>query len=119
MRRAFNRLLGNSDFDDRDGIFRFQNSFHVARFRSGEWLNDITRVDEFMDVLSRMSNSNEQFEVNVTFQIECGLSTPSKTKFKTYPQWRENTKSNLSRGFVPFIESMSFVAWNSCLSRRK
>ena len=71
--------------DDRDGIFCFQNSFHVIRFRSGEWLNDITRVDEFMDVLSRMSNSNEQFEVNVTFQIEClllyrGLSTPLKTK---------------------------------------
>ena len=40
------------------------------RFQAGEWRNDIRRVDEFMNVMSRMLNSNEQFELNDTFQLE-------------------------------------------------
>ena len=49
---------------------RLDINFHSARFQAGEWRNDIRRVDEFMNVMSRMLNSNEQFELNDTFQLE-------------------------------------------------
>ena len=76
LRRALERLLDNPDIDDGDSIFfrlssnQLDNNFHRARFRAGEWRNDIRRVDEFMNVMSRMLNSNEQFELNDTFQLE-------------------------------------------------
>ena len=76
LRRALERLLDNPDIDDHDRIFfrlssnRLDNNFHSARFQAGEWRNDIRRVDEFMNVMSRMLNSNEQFELNDTFQLE-------------------------------------------------
>ena len=73
LRRALERLLENPDQDRiffRSSSNRLDNNFHSVQFQAGEWCNDIRRVDEFMNVMSRMLNSNEQFELNDTFQLE-------------------------------------------------
>ena len=43
---------------------RLRHSYHSARMRVGEWMNNDLRAQEVMQQISRMLNSNERFQLD-------------------------------------------------------
>ena len=74
LTRAINRVLG-SDMDDRDRLYftvasnRLTSNFQGWGLTAREWRNGGNRVDTLFNRLSDALNSNENFEMNDTFQV--------------------------------------------------
>ena len=75
LRAAMERLLDDEDIEDRDRVFftlgsdRLVNNYNGWGLRAGEWRRNAFRVETMLQHLARMLNSNEQFEVNDSFQL--------------------------------------------------
>ena len=75
LRANMNRLLEDETIGDRDRVFftlgsnRLVNNYNGWGLRAGEWRRNAFRVETMLQHLARMLNSNEQFEVNDTFQL--------------------------------------------------
>ena len=50
-----------------------RHSYHSARMRVGEWMNNDLRVQEVMQQISRMLNSNERFQLDDSFSLHISL----------------------------------------------
>ena len=48
---------------------RLRHSFHSARMRVREWINNDLRAQEVMQQISRMLNSNERFQLDDSFSL--------------------------------------------------
>ena len=48
---------------------RLRHSYHSARMRVGEWMNNDLRAQEVMQQISRMLNSNERFQLDDSFSL--------------------------------------------------
>jgi len=48
---------------------RLRHSYHSARMRVREWMNNDLRAQEIMQQISKMLNSNEQFRLDDTFSL--------------------------------------------------
>ena len=48
---------------------RLRHSYHSARMRVGEWMDNDLRVQEVMQQISRMLNSNERFQLDDSFSL--------------------------------------------------
>lgn len=46
-----------------------RHSYHSSRMRVRDWLDNTLRVQEIMQKISRMLNSNEQFRLNDSFSL--------------------------------------------------
>ena len=74
LRRAIDRVL-DSDIPNDDRVYftlasnRLSNNYTGWGLRAGEWRRGDQRVDEILQHLSKALNSNEQFEMDDTFQL--------------------------------------------------
>ena len=76
LRRAVNQVLTTTpDLDDQDRLYftigsnRLHNNFQGWGLRAGEWRQDGERVEALFHRLARALNSNEQFEMDDSFQL--------------------------------------------------
>lgn len=75
LRASMDRLLEDEDIEDRDRVFftlgsdRLANNYNGWGLRAGEWRQNTFRVETMLKHLARMLNSNEQFEMNDSFQL--------------------------------------------------
>ena len=76
LRRAVNELLATTpDLDDQDRLYftiasnRLHNNFQGWGLRAGEWRQDRERVEALFHRLAQALNSNEQFEMDDSFQL--------------------------------------------------
>ena len=76
LRRAVNQVLTNTtDLHDQDRLYftiasnRLHNNFQGWGLRAGEWRQDTERVEELFHRLAQALNSNEQFEMDDSFQV--------------------------------------------------
>ena len=76
LRRAVNQVLTTTpDLDDQDRLYftigsnRLHNNFQGWGLRAGEWREGGDRVAALFDRLAQALNSNEQFEMDDSFQL--------------------------------------------------
>ena len=76
LRRAVNQVLTTTpDFDDQDRLYftissnRLHNNFQGWGLRAGEWRQGGDRLVALFDRLAQALNSNEQFEMDDSFQL--------------------------------------------------
>ena len=76
LRRAVNQVLATTpDLDDQDRLYftiasnRLHNNFQGWGLRAGEWRQDRERVEALFHRLAQALNSNEQFEMDDSFQL--------------------------------------------------
>ena len=76
LRRAVNRVLATTpDLHDRDRLYftlssnRLTSNFQGWGLRAGEWREGGDRLDGLFNRLSEALNSNEQFEMDDSFQL--------------------------------------------------
>ena len=76
LRRAVNQVLTTTpDLDDQDRLYftigsnRLHNNFQGWGLRAGEWREGGDRVAALFDRLAQALNSNEQFEMDDSFQV--------------------------------------------------
>ena len=76
LRRAIDRVLDNTDqLDEQDRLFftvssnRLNNNFQGWGHRVGEWRQGGARVDAVFTRMANALNSNEQFEMDDSFQV--------------------------------------------------
>ena len=76
LRRAVNEVLATTpDLDDQDRLYftigsnRLHNNFQGWGLRAGEWREDRERVEALFHRLAQALNSNEQFEMDDSFQL--------------------------------------------------
>ena len=76
LRRAVNQVLTTTpDLDDQDRLYftigsnRLHNNFQGWGLRAGEWRQGGDRVAALFDRLAQALNSNEQFEMDDSFQV--------------------------------------------------
>ena len=76
LRRAVNQVLATTpDLHDQDrlyltiGSYRLHNNFQGWGLRAGEWRKGGERLDALFDHLAQALNSNEQFEMDDSFQL--------------------------------------------------
>ena len=76
LRRAVNQVLDTTpDLNDQDRLYftigsnRLHNNFQGWGLRAGEWRQDRERVEELFHRLAQALNSNEQFEMDDSFQL--------------------------------------------------
>ena len=76
LRRAVNEVLATTpDLDDQDRLYftiasnRLHNNFQGWGLRAGEWRQDRERVEALFHRLAQALNSNEQFEMDDSFQL--------------------------------------------------
>ena len=76
LRRAVNQVLATTpDLDDQDRLYftiasnRLHNNFQGWGLRAGEWREDRERVEALFHRLAQALNSNEQFEMDDSFQL--------------------------------------------------
>ena len=74
--RAINRVLNNTDqLDEQDRLFftvssnRLNNNFQGWGLRVGEWRQGGARVDAVFAWMANALHSNEQFEMDDSFQV--------------------------------------------------
>ena len=73
--RAMHSVLDQEDIDDRDRVYftlgsqRIDNAYQAYGTTAGEWRTEAPRVDALLQNLSRMLNSNQQFEMGDSFQL--------------------------------------------------
>ena len=76
LRRAVNQVLTTTpNLDDQDRLYftiasnRLHNNFQGWGLRAGEWRQDGERVEALFHRLAQALNSNEQFEMDDSFQV--------------------------------------------------
>ena len=76
LRRAVNQVLDTTpDLHDQDRLYftigsnRLHNNFQGWGLRAGEWRQDRERVEALFHRLAQALNSNEQFEMDDSFQL--------------------------------------------------
>ena len=76
LRRAVNQVLATTpNLHDRDRVYftlgsdRLHNNFQGWGLRAGEWREGGERLDALFDRLAQALNSNEQFEMDDSFQL--------------------------------------------------
>ena len=76
LRRAVDRVLATTlNLHDQDRLYftlnsnRLTNNFQGWGLRAGEWREGGARLDALFDRLAQALNSNEQFEMNDSFQL--------------------------------------------------
>ena len=76
LRRAVNQVLTTTpDLDDQDRLYftissdRLHNNFQGWGLRAGEWRQGGDRLAALLDRLAQALNSNEQFEMDDSFQL--------------------------------------------------
>ena len=76
LRRAVNQVLATTpDLHDQDRLYftiasnRLHNNFQGWGLRAGEWREDRERVEALFHRLEQALNSNEQFEMDDSFQL--------------------------------------------------
>ena len=76
LRRAVNQVLTTTtDLHDQDRLYftiasnRLHNNFQGWGLRAGEWRQDTERVEALFHRLAQALNSNEQFEMDDSFQV--------------------------------------------------
>ena len=76
LRRAVDQVLTTTpDLHDQDRLYftigsnRLHNNFQGWRLRAGEWREDRERVEALFHRLAQAFNSNEQFEMDDSFQL--------------------------------------------------
>ena len=76
LRRAVNQVLATTpDLHDQDRLYftiasnRLHNNFQGWGLRAGEWRQDRERVEALFHRLAQALNSNEQFEMDDSFQL--------------------------------------------------
>ena len=76
LRRAVNQVLTTTpDLHDQDRLYftigsnRLHNNFQGWGLRAGEWRQDTERVEALFHRLAQALNSNEQFELDDSFQV--------------------------------------------------
>ena len=76
LRRAVNQVLTTTpDLHDQDRLYftiasdRLHNNFQGWGLRAGEWRRDTERVEALFQRLAQALNSNEQFELDDSFQV--------------------------------------------------
>ena len=76
LRRAVNQVLTTTaDLHDQDRLYftigsnRLHNNFQGWGLRAGEWRQDTERVEALFNRLAQALNSNEQFELDDSFQV--------------------------------------------------
>ena len=76
LRRAVNQVLTTTpDLHDQDRLYftigsdRLHNNFQGWGLRAGEWREDGDRVEALFQRLAQALNSNEQFEMDDSFQV--------------------------------------------------
>ena len=73
IRSALTDLLEDEVIDDRDYVSlssdRLNNVFDFMGLLAGEWRQNGVRAAEMLDRMSRLLNSNEQFETNDSLQL--------------------------------------------------
>ena len=76
LRRAVNQVLTTTpDLHDQDRLYftiasnRLHNNFQGWGLRAGEWRQDTERVEALFRRLAQALNSNEQFEMDDSFQV--------------------------------------------------
>ena len=76
LRRAVNQVLTTTpDLHDQDRLYftiasdRLHNNFQGWGLRAGEWRRDTERVEALFQRLAQALNSNEQFEMDDSFQV--------------------------------------------------
>ena len=76
LRRAVNQVLTTTpDLHDQDRLYftiasnRLHNNFQGWGLRAGEWRQDTERVEALLRRLAQALNSNEQFEMDDSFQV--------------------------------------------------
>ena len=76
LRRAVNQVLTTTpDLHDQDRLYftigsnRLHNNFQGWGLRAGEWREDTERVEALFQRLAQALNSNEQFEMDDSFQV--------------------------------------------------
>ena len=76
LRRAVNQVLVTTpDLHDQDRLYftiasnRLHNNFQGWGLRAGEWRQDTERVEALFHRLAQALNSNEQFEMDDSFQL--------------------------------------------------
>ena len=76
LRRAMDRVLtATPDLHDQDRLYftlssnRLTNNFQGWGLRAGEWREGGVRLDALLDRLAQALNSNEQFEMDDSFQL--------------------------------------------------
>ena len=76
LRRAVNQVLATTpDLHDQDRLYftigsnRLHNNFHGWGLRAGEWRQGGERMEALFNRLAQALNSNEQFEMDDSFQL--------------------------------------------------
>ena len=76
LRRAVDQVLTTTpDLHDQDRLYftiasdRLHNNFQGWGLRAGEWRRDTERVEALFQRLAQALNSNEQFEMDDSFQV--------------------------------------------------
>ena len=110
LRRAVDQVLTTTpDLDDQDRLYftiasdRLHNNFQGWGLRAGEWRRDTERVEALFQRLAQALNSNEQFEMDDSFQVSItqvhhapqGTGKPRRGKpgHPTMNLLRKNSKS--------------------------
>ena len=110
LRRAVNQVLTTTpDLHDQDRLYftiasnRLHNNFQGWGLRAGEWRRDTERVEALFHRLAQALNSNEQFEMDDSFQVSItqvhhapqGTGRPRRGKpgHPTMDLLRKNSKS--------------------------
>ena len=110
LRRAVNQVLDTTpDLHDQDRLYftiasnRLHNNFQGWGLRAGEWRQDRERVETLFHRLAQALNSNEQFEMDDSFQLSItqvqhapqGTGKPRRGKpgHPTMDMLRKNSKS--------------------------
>ena len=110
LRRAVDQVLTTTpDLHDQDRLYftiasdRLHNNFQGWGLRAGEWRRDTERVEALFQRLAQALNSNEQFEMDDSFQVSItqvhhapqGTGRPRRGKpgHPTMDLLRKNSKS--------------------------
>ena len=110
LRRAVDQVLTTTpDLHDQDRLYftiasdRLHNNFQGWGLRAGEWRRDTERVEALFQRLAQALNSNEQFEMDDSFQVSItqvhhapqGTGKPRRGKpgHPTMDLLRKNSKS--------------------------
>ena len=95
MRRLILNLIDGQSIPEGDWIYvnlashRMNNNYEYRGFSARKWRNDVDRVRAFFDHLTRILNSNQNFEMDDSFHLSfvhvarppCGTGRGRKRKF--------------------------------------
>ena len=104
LRRAVNQVLATTpNLHDQDRLYftissdRLHNNFQGWGLRAGEWREGGERMEALFDRLAQSLNSNEQFEMDDSFQLS--ITCPSRNRQTPPWQTRPPYHGNVNQKF--------------------